>query len=79
MLSSDSTPLRYIVQKHKEKRDVNRGRSLFLEGMWRESSDAATAIHKFPSLIKDRRSEIFIPLLIKGMIREYVHHILSRP
>lgn len=79
MSSNDSLPLRYIVQKHKEKWDVNRGKTLFRDGMWRGSFDMVTVIHNAPSLMKDLRSELLIHLMVKGMIQEYVHHILSRP
>ena len=79
MSSNDNIPLRYIVQKHKEKRDVNRGKLLFRDGMWRGHINMEEAIHRAPSLIKDQRSAIFVPLLMKGMIQAYVHHVLSRP
>ena len=72
MSSNDSTPLRYIVQKHKEQWDINRGKMLFQDGMWRGSIDMVTVIHNAPSLMKDLRSELLIHLMVKGMIQEYV-------
>ena len=79
MSSNDSLPLRYIVQKHKEKRDVSRGKTLFRDGMWQGGFDMVTVIHNAPSLMKDQRSAIFVPLLMKGMIQAYVHHVRPRP